>query len=327
MASLKDIAEKAGVSVRTVSRALRNEGYVGEATRERITQVADELGYRPNLAARALRTGRSQEVAVVVGSMDELHVEKLVAFERVMAEAGYSVVLLFNRPGDESGEALFRAMASRQTAGVALFEAGRRLGTLLDLIDDSHMPMVLMDVRYSLQKEVPSVRIDRQQGVYDAVMELYQSGRRRIAFIGSPEDSSRTDGYMRAMEELKQEPVIICAGGRDDEQYEAGRQAVAKVLALDERPDALQCHTDVLATGVLAGLHERNVKIPEDIAVVGFDNRRLSTVCWPRLTTVAQPNAEVGAAAAELLLAQIRGEEIKRHIVTLPTRVILREST
>ncbi len=327
MASLKDIANKAGVSVRTVSRALRNEGYVGQATRERIQVVADELGYRPNLAARALRTGRSQEVAVVAGSMDELHVEKLVAFERVMAEAGYSVVLLFNRPDDESGETLYRSIASRQTAGVAMFESGRRLGALLERLGGGDLTMVLMDVRHAMGADVPSVRIDRQQGVYDAVMELYKSGRRRIAFVGSPEDSSRTDGYMRAMEEAGLEPVIIYAGGGEHEQYEAGRQAVAKVMALDARPDALQCHTDVMATGVLAGLHERGVKVPGEIAVVGFDNRRLSTVCWPRLSTVAQPNDEVGAAAAELLLAQIRGEDLSEPVVTLPTRVVLREST
>jgi len=323
--SLKDVAEAAGMSVRTVKRALSGEGYVSLEAMEKVVAAAEKVQYRPNLAARTLKTGKSSEVAVVLGSIDELHMEKMAGFEQVLRAAGYSVHILFSaeRETGEAGGDLMTAIMNRSPAGVALFpvpSVGRR--KMVQVLSDANIPYIALDTRMD---DTDAVRIDRQAGVQEAVSYLAEQGRKRIAYVGPTFDRSRLDGYEAAMKMLGMDPIIVAVDRLTPDGVKA---ATDEMLAMDSRPDAIQTYSDVVAMGLLSELHEQGVPIPEDIAVIGFDDRHCAALAWPALTTVAQPNREVGALAAEILLEKIAGNSAPEDGWTrsLPTRLIVRDS-
>ena len=331
MASLKQIAEATGLSIRTVSRALRGVGSVKPGTKERITEAARQLNYRPNLAARSLRTGRSHNLTVLIQSTDELAMDKVAAFEETARQHGYTVDVSFFRAGESSDPEtvarLSEQVLAKRPAGILQILAPDMACTaLVGELSKAGIPLVTVDVPF---EKHPCIHIDRQQGVYEAVHYLHQSGRRRIAFlgpIGIKHARTRLDGYERALAELGQKPIILSTG--TDDQFEAGRAAVAAFLALRERPDAIQAHTDTLALGFLAGLYPHGVRVPDDVALVGFDNRAASALSAPPLTTVAQPSRDVGARAAEFLIRRIEGGRAPAGgwSPKLPTRLVKRES-
>ncbi|MCD4825503.1 MAG: LacI family transcriptional regulator [Phycisphaerae bacterium] len=310
MAFLKDIAAAAGVSIRTVSRVLKQSGYVNEATRTKVMAAAKQLDYRPSLAARALKTGKSFEVTAIIGSVDELHMEKIAGLEQALRAAGYSVHIFFSTtPADrqDAGDVL-DAVLQRQPAAIIIFP-----NSLLPVkkvkarLAETNTPYVFLDTGHA---GTNTVNIDRQQGVYEAVKYLAAHGRRHIAYMGSPNNNTRLAGYERAIKELCREPIILAtAGNTQQDQYEVGRKNIETFLAANPRPDAVQVFSDVMAMGFLAALHEHGIAVPDDVAVVGFDNRRVAALAWPRLTTVMQPNRELGTVAAEILLSKIAGRK------------------
>lgn len=341
MASMRDIADAAGVSIRTVSRTLSGNGYVGASTRARVLEQARALDYRMNRAAQALRTGRSRTIGVLMDSLDELQVNTLAGFEQAMREAGYSVDVLFgqraatttestesaemaegadqesaaegaNSLGDEppAPPDLVAELMARRPAGALVFP-GRRLAAaqLLPLVHGEGLPVVLVEggANDRLGEGIDSVRIDRSQGVYESIHHLARQGRARIAYLGPADEPTRMKGYLRAMDELGRSPLVIDPHTRHQEQ--AAAVGSARILSMDpaDRPDAVQAYTDVMAMKFLAALHEAGVRVPEELAVVGFDDRRAAALAWPPLTTVAQPNWAMGEAAAAILLGRIQG--------------------
>lgn len=333
MASLKDIALAARVSIRTVARALNEDGYVAPRTRARVLDAAARLGYQPNLAARALKMGRSFEIVAVLGSLDELLMEKLSAFEQKLRAAGFSLHIIFDAAinrGQGLTEDLIQLLASRATAAVALFPRydGQPAQAIRQLAGHGFQ-VVAVDASLDSGDRVV---IDRQQGVCEAIEYLARSGRRRIAFLGPVAGAharTRLDGYRRAMRALRRKPILLpVAAAAPGGEYEQGRAGVELLRRLSPMPDAVQVHSDVMALGLLAGLHERGIKVPGDVAVIGFDNRQVASLCWPRLTTVAQPNREAGEAAAEILLQKIedKGTIQEARSYCLPTRLVYRDS-
>ena len=321
--TLKDVANASGVSIRTVKRALSGARYVDSKTRDRILAVAARLAYEPNLAARALKTGRSSEIGVMLTSMDELFIGKLEAFERTLRPEGYSVHIFFAPAETKAADVpeVATALMARRPAGVGLFPDYLEVvaSGVAERLNAAGIPTVVLDSR----RDAPGdgVLVDRPQGVYEAVMYLTRTGRRRVAYLGPVSDRSRLDGYEKAMRELDQPPLLVPV-------HDNVEAAVAQLLSLQPRPDAVQTHSDVLAMDVLAALHRRGVRVPEEMAVVGFDDRAFAALSWPKLTTVAQPNADVGAAGAEILLARIAGRPAPngRWVRSCPTRLVVRES-
>lgn len=332
MASLKDIAEATGVSIRTVSRALKNDGYVSPDTRKKIRKAAENLGYRANLAARSLKTGKTYEVAAILQSMDELYMTKLAGFEQTMREAGYSVNVIFEPC--KNRVAVLQTLKLRRSAGAAIFPDKNNSA----LEETKHfascgVPYVIVDTLFDTPCNC--VVIDRAQGVCESVRYLLSQGHKTIAYMGfTPTVDSRQyqllnnwrlEGYIRAAEETSMEKLILNSPPAEDE-YQGGILGAEQLLNLSKRPDAVQVFSDVMAMGILAGLHERKISVPNDIAVVGFDNRSFASMSWPPLTTVSQPNRDAGRIAAEILLDKLNensDELVKR---TLTTRLIVRSS-
>lgn len=322
MASLRDIAEASGVSIRTVSRVLRDTGYASPATRERVLKAAEQLGYRPNLTARALRTGCSMEIGLLVGDLSELHMVKMMALEETLRAAGYGLFVLFgHRSGETDGASgtVMERLLQRHPAGVAFMPGvSVDMAAAVAALEGQDIPYIQIDPR---SDDWDAVIIAREEGVETSIRYLADRGYTRIAYFGGA-DPTRLVGYGGAIEALGYAPIVFTCDRVTGE-------LVDQFLALDPRPDAVQVCCDEKALRLLGMLHDRGVRIPDDMAVMGFDDRELAATSWPALSTLAQPNREVGQAAAEILLAKIQGAPVPAGGWTrqLPMRLVKRAST
>ncbi|MHB1155450.1 MAG: LacI family DNA-binding transcriptional regulator [Phycisphaerales bacterium] len=327
MAYLKDIAQAANVSIRTVNRALKGNGYVDTAVKQRVLHVAKTVGYSPNRIARSLRTGKSLDVVAVFWDVDELNMAKLAGLEDPLRSREYQLNCLFGAPGyDAVQERILGDLTKRRPAGVVIFSDRyhpERDLAICPILAEANIPYITVD---SHVEGVDSVRIDRSQGVYDAVLHLAASGRQRIAYWGPQDDSTRLVGYLRAMQQLGRPPICLMFDPESDTA--SWRDQGRKVARISPLPDAIQAFSDATAFGLLAGLYDAGIRVPQQLAVVGFDDRPMAALAWPALTTVAQPCREAGLAAAEILLRKIEGKEAPPHgwSRTLPTRLVIRAS-
>lgn len=325
MATLKDIARRTGLSMNTVSRALRGSGYVSAAAAAKVREAARELGYRPNRAARELRNACSREIAVIAESGDSLHIQKITAIQETAAAAGYATNIFFIADEFRHGRlpALLEAIRAEQPAGVILIgmsagltAAGRELA--------AEVPVAL--VPYDPVSELDCVSIDRRQGVADAVRYLHRQGRRRIAYLGSDGGGNKLRGYRDAIGELGLEELWLPAEEAPSPAVRPeSRRIAAELAAMPRRPDAIQT-SDVYAACLTVELPKAGLRVPEDIALVGFDNREFAVYTEPELTTVAQPNREVGGRVAELLLRRIAEPGAPAVQLKIPMQLAVRRS-
>jgi LacI family transcriptional regulator len=329
MAKLRDLAAAARVSIRTVNRVLKNDGYVHAKTRHAVEAALRRLGYQPNLAARALKTAKSHFIAVMTFTEDELRMAQVAALEQRLRQADYLVSTTFHFESAQKAKAsqILEELIGQNPAGVVLFGhdefvARYVLPALVPIIIRSELPYVLIDPRGT---RYDSVTIDRARGVYDAVHYLAERGARRIAFLGPQEDRTRLDGYEQALKELNRPQIYVRYPGIETN---ALRLAGRRFAAQKARPDAVVAHSDYIALAFLAGLHDAQVSVPGEVALIGFDDRTAASYSWPPLTTVAQPSHDIGKAGAEIILKKIAGEKRPRDgwSQVFPTRLIIRET-
>lgn len=310
--SLKDIAELANVSIRTVARVLKKNGYVGQKTRQNVTKAIQQLGYRPNRYARSLRKQQSFEITVVSWTYDEIHMEKLRALEKEVRKHDYCMTLLFDpmKTLDDINHVM-EELQNRQSAAVAIINRPPLRDTLWTTrLNGTHIPFLFIDSEHSREN---SPKTDREQGVFDAVEYLASTGRKRIAYIGTVAKTqkvgfARLKGYLKAVKKNKLPEIIISMDFHQD-RWTAGQSAAKSFLALKPSPDAVQMYSDELAMSFMYALQKKGVSIPGDVAVMGFDDRRAAQFASPPLSTVKQPNEELGQIVGELLLQKINGED------------------
>ena len=337
MAGIKDIAELADVSPRTVSRALRGNGYVSREKRQRIQRIAENLNYTPNRTAQSLRYRRANEIALIVWSVaslqynSEIYLEKIAALEKSLRPLGHVVKIRFAQCDGKSREApwaVIEELKRERPLGVVMFpmEAGVSLNRLFALeLERADIPVVLLDSEPD--PELSVVHIDRPAGVYDAVTHLGRNGCKRIAYLGPPHTPHRLDGFNQAVQDLQLHPdYIFIPAGRPQDYFRAAHDKVAEIVT--RRIDAVQAYSDECALGVLTGLREQKMDVPGQVAVVGFDNRKAGLLAIPTLTTLAHPNREAGEAAAKMIARRIdnRENEPVGRTVTLPLKLVKRGS-
>jgi len=353
MATLKDIAEKTGVSVRTVSRALKDDGYIKEEVKKRVLDAAKELNYTPNRMAQSLRTQKSYEVCVLTWSVDELHMKKIVALENELRKHGYLLNLMIDSPDstDERKNEMIEEIIRRRPAGVVTLPAYvDHDKTALARFVEAGVLCVAIDPRHEHDERVT---IARDHGAYEAVKYLLNQYGNDVVYLGINSEGhniTRQCGYRRAIEETG------LPAGKDfyfeGESAAANNQAVAFVreqysstkLAFSDiptqyaagieaaewvkqnRPRAALVFSDMMCMGLLYGLNGSGMKIPEDLAIIGFDDRSCAALCCPPLTTIAQPNEEAGIAAAKILLTKISDDATPNTDITVTPKLIKRIS-
>jgi DNA-binding LacI/PurR family transcriptional regulator len=316
-----DVARRAGVSQSTVSLVFsgKGQGRVSEATQEAVRRCARELGYRPNIAAQALRLGSSRAVALLVPDItNPFFARVLRGAQRAAQEAGYTVVLV-DTANDRRWEAQsFEALRAGPVDGYLLFEVMPPDG----LERDEHV--VLME---SKAPKRSSVRFDSEGGAADAFRHLVDLGHRRIGHLASafeaPTFDEREAARRRVLDEAGIDPDAQ-ARATTDITIDAARDAAGPLL--DERPTAVFCDDDIIAAGLYLAARERGLRIPRDLSVIGFDDMDFARVLEPALTTVALDAELLGSTAFELLEDRFAGRRPRRRVV-LPADLTLREST
>ncbi|MFI9427784.1 LacI family DNA-binding transcriptional regulator [Streptomyces achromogenes] len=330
--TLEEVAARAGVGRGTVSRVVNNEAGVRESTRRAVQQAIAELGYVPNLAARTLAGRRADAVALVVTEPDwrlfaePFFSEIVSSLGDALADTGMQLLLTMVRSDTERKRFLEYARGGRVDG--ALLVSVRADDTLPDMLAEARLPTVMLG-RRSGDEHVSYVDADNAGGARSAVTHLLATGHKAIATITGPLDmyvaQSRLRGYRQA---------LAAAGLSTDESWiaegdfteESGRRAMARLLARHPEIDAVLAASDTTAAGALRELRATGRRVPDDVAVIGFDDFPLSEQTEPRLTTVRQPLAEIGRAMVRLLLEELEEPALAWRHVILRTELIRRDS-
>lgn len=327
---LKDVAEHAGVSVRTVSNVVTGFAQVAPATRARVQSSIDALGYRPNMAARTLRRGRTGLVALVVPGVDSPYFAELATHAFRLAEQRGLTVLVEQTDGDPGRElALLQGRRNHLVDGV-IFSPW----TVSDerLADHVHtVPMVLLG-EHDGGATWCRVAVDNVAAAQAATQHLIVTGRRRVAAMGvNPGFAHATSrhrllGYRAALEAAGQAVDPALEAPVDRFKREDGHRAMQRLLDGPEPPDAVFCFTDELALGALRAAAERGLRVPRDLAVVGFDDIEDGRFANPALSTVSPDKAGIARVALDLVQAQLDGDAAPAS-VTAEHRLVVRETT
>jgi len=329
MITVKDVAKHANVSVGTVSNALTRRRPVSEETRQRVMQAIEDLGYQPNLLARSLIDRRSYTLAVVTGRLEYYGGSRtLVGIEGGASALGYSVLLhLIRRPAQTDLPALLSSLTSRRVDGViwALSELPAQVAL--------HLPMIFLFMPPHPDRSV--VTMDHRAGAVQAMQHLLAQGRRTIGLVNGPLTwwvaRERQTGWQETLQTagLAADDSLIVHG---DWSAASGEQRMAELLARRPDIDAVLVGNDQMGLGVLRKTHQAGRRVPQDLAVVGFDNTPESAFFWPALTTVDLRHVEIGRLAVEQLVkmieAQHEGNGASQPVtVTLKPELIIRESS
>lgn len=330
MIKLEDVARRAGVSVSTVSRVLNEPGMVNEQTRARVQAVVDEMGYYPSRVARRLRveSGRSNLIGLVIPDIQNPFFADIArGVEDVAQQQGY-MVFLGNSDEDAGKEKRYlNVMRAESVDGIIVPPVSESDGAVLDLAR-SGLPIVCVDRRL-LKASVDTVIVDNARGVHEAMEHLIRLGHRRIGFIeGLPHLSTsreRLQGYRQALESHGIEPdgSLVRQG---NSRQESGRQLAGELLELDDRPSALLVGNNLMTLGALEAIHARGLQIPEDVAIIGYDDMPWAQALDPPLTAVRQPGDEVGRRAMELLLQRVREPRRSVSTVIMQPELVVRRS-
>jgi DNA-binding LacI/PurR family transcriptional regulator len=329
--SIRDVAKRARVSIATVSRAVNRISTVDPELAKRVWKAVDEVGYVPNTQARALVSGRSRILGLIVSEITNPFFPELVQeFENLAVAQGYEVMIGSTNYDPARTEMLIRRMLQRSVDGVAVMTFGIEEELVKKLVE-REFPLVFVDAG----PELPNIRVlkvDYSEGIREAVQHLAALGHRQVAFITGPlrlrSAIARRDAFRKSMAEVGLAvPARHIIEG--DHTMEGGMTAMEQLNALPELPTAVLCSNDMTAIGVLHGLYETTHKIPRDISVVGFDDIHLAQFMLPPLTTVQMSCKDLATAAVQALRAGIESDHPKamQKEWEIPTRLVVRKST
>lgn len=327
--TIADVATHAGVSKTTVSHVLSGNRPVSSDTRTRVELAIDELGYRPDGIARSLRTRRTHMVALIIPDITNPFYPALArGLEQEMGGSGYRAFIC-NSDGETEQELGFLAeVCDRRVDGIVLDSFHLTEEDVRD-VTGGHVPVVWIGDSPDAHPEVDSVRPDDEHGAFEATMHLVERGHRAIAMIDGPAGSgtSRRHGYLRALTHAGLTPTPA-SPLRSDWTRGAGARALPRLMAGVPRPTAVFCSNDRTAIGVLDAAHDVGIPVPDDLAVVGFDDIEEAAMTTPPLTTVANPARETGRAAGRLLRDRMSGSyRGAARAVTLPASLVVRATS
>jgi DNA-binding LacI/PurR family transcriptional regulator len=323
------IARRANVSTATVSRTLNQSGSVKASTARKVWRAASELNYYPNSHARALVSGRSRLLGLIVSDISNPFFPELVrSFEALATEHHYDLILTSTDYQTSRMTGCLRRMIERKVDGVAIMTSEMDIGLIKEL-SRRGVPLVFMDVG-QVGARMSHVRIDYANGVRQAVDHVLDLGHTRVGFISGPLDlhSARTrrQAFLDRMRAhgIKPDPKLVREGTHI---AEGGQHAMEVILRQAKHPTAVVCSNDWTAIGALRALDAARLRVPEDVSLVGFDDIPLASYTNPPLTTVRMAAADVGAMAFDALLRLVGGERLEGDIYHVPTKLIVRRST
>jgi len=331
MIRLKDIAQRAGVSIMTVSKVLRDAPDISPATKARVRQLAEQMGYMPDSVAQGLRNRTTKLFGLVISATtNPIWARVVMAIEEKAYELGYDVILAHSLNKPEREEQVIRRLLSRRVDGLFINPVYRLDPTaaIYDELLRRETPTVLLGHRAPFCERFVNVETDDIAASYAATKHLLDLGHKRIAFFSgapaAPSSHERLDGYRRALREASIEPedsLIFNAGSTTDE----GEAAALQMLSEAPKATAVQTANDLVAIGAATVFLNQGIRIPQDLSIVGFGNVLVSEYFRVPLTTIRQPKLRLGIAAIESMARLLRGErpENKR----LRAEIVIRQSS
>jgi LacI family transcriptional regulator len=330
MATLRDVASRAGVSIGSVSAVVNRSAQVSPAMQAKVNAAIEELGYAPDAIARGLKMGRTRTVGLILPDITNPHFAGIArAVETACDAAGYLLMLCSTADDPDKELRHLRLLRMQRVAGLILVLGGIEPGYVDSIRKAISVPAVLVD-RVMRGLSFDAVLLDNRKASRVVVDYLIRSGHRRIGFVaGDPRISlsaERLIGYRQALQEhgIAFDPELVEIG---DFRVEPAFRATVSLLHRPQRPTAILSTSNHTTIGVMNALAAEGLNCPEDISVAGIDDFEWSSAFAPRLTTAAQPIGEIGTKAVELLLNRLGGDDVRRpRRIVLPPRLVLRDS-
>ncbi len=330
--TIHDIAKKLNISASTVSRALKDNPVISEATRKMIKKAADEMGYRPNILAANFRTRRTNTIGVIVPLINRHFFSSVISgIEEVAYKKGFAVTISQSNDKLEKESKIAQTLFANRIDGVIVsIGMETKVTNHLQLFKEKNIPLVFFD-RVADEIDAHKIVVDDFGGSYKATSHLIEQGSKRIAHISGPQNlniyKNRQIGYLKALSdagiELDKSLIVTNNLTRTD-----GTKAIQKLMKNTVKPDAIFCANDTTALSVIVYLQKVGVNVPKDIAVVGFSNEPFSEVVTPSISTIKQPGFDMGKKAALLLIGQISNKKSPDFkTIVMPTELIIRQSS
>ena len=327
--TLQNIADAADVSIAVASRAMGNYGYVSAGKKERVRKVADDLGYTPDIVARALKTQKTYCVGVIIADITA-HVFTLIVrgIDDVARQNGYHLIICNSDQSPEKEKIHLKELQSRKVDGIIISPTETN-AQYINKISRSGIPIILVD-RLLPSIDATSVVVDNRLGAYEGVNHLIKHGYKRIGIIkglcGISILEDRFLGYEQVLKEngITIEEDLIRYGEFDTE---ISQQATKELLELPEPPDSIFITSEAMILGAILAIKEKKLRIPEDIGIIAFDDPIWAPICTPPLTTIKQPSYTLGTIAAQKIFTQIQNDKQKRDAnIVLRTELVIRKS-
>lgn len=329
--TIRDVAQKAGVSISTVSRAFNNYSDINSETREKILRISEELGYVPNIAARSLVSNKSYRLGLLiedydlVGLVSQMTFEIVMSFKNEATRQGFETVLLTTTSDMQKTERLDKLFRDKHLDG-AFIMGLKMTDEYYNELKEIKLPCVLMDI-YMKSPMISCIGIDNIRGAFLATEYLIKNGHKRIAFINGSKESfvsyERLDGYHLALNRygIPVQDSLVEYGQFTDKGAE---RAVEKLFDESNDITAIFCASDIMAVGAINKLNELGLSIPEDVSVVGFDDIFAASFMYPKVTTIKQDRKRIGESAVDLLINSINNRKMDR--LSIEPELVIRES-
>lgn len=334
MATMKDVAREAGVSLGTVSNVLNKVPTVSEENRQKVMDAIRTLKFRPNTAARTLKTKTSKSIGLVIPDItNPFYPELARGVEDAARKAGFSVFLCNNDRDIQKEREYINVLIEKNVDGLILVKPQISQEEMEEIHGKCNV--ILVDINDAYKPQYDVVTVDDYEGALKAMGLLFEYGHTRIAFIGGLIDSQsskyRQEAYVQFLKDkgIPMDESLVKKGTYD---WYSGYTAGVELLKHLNPPTAIFAANDLMAIGVMKAIGERRLRVPFDISVIGFDDIDMASLCTPQLTTVRQPKYAIGTASVEMLVNKLnlnkqgKGKQEQGHQITLETEVIVRES-
>lgn len=330
MVSIRDVAEKAGVSTSTVSHVVNKTRFVSEETQAKVLTAMEDLNYKPNRLARSLRRKdkRTNTLGLMIpDSANPFFAEVLRGVEDASFESGYNVFLCNSDDNPKKEQNYIEVLLGKQIDGIILVSAGANNNSL-QVLANNGVPSVVVD-REVKGANTDSVLVDNVDGGFQAINYLIALGHSQIGCIGGPSlltpSAGRVQGYRKALTEcgISVDEALIIPG---DFRAQSGYEAANTLLGLSDPPTAIFACNDMMAVGAIHAIDKLGLKVPKDISIIGFDDIPLASFTRPPLATIAQPSHEMGLLAAEMVITRIQDPDLPSRNEMLSTSLVIRDS-
>lgn len=326
--NIKDVARRAGVSISTVSRVVNGSKAVRPETHQKVIKAIEELGYKPNAIARSLKVKNTKTIGIMIPDIsNQFYPEVVRGIEDIANMYEYNIFLCNTDLDAEKEVQYLDALTEKQVDGI-IFMGNIVSEKLAEGFNGIDIPVVLIGTDYA---DLPSVSIDNVSASKEAINYLIRKGHRRIGIItGKKRDPvtgrARLEGYKQALEDngIDYDDELVIEGGY---RFRSGYEGAKQLIGMVNMPTAIFVANDEMAVGTIRAALEKGIRIPEELAIVGFDNSHMAGKVYPALTTVAQPIYEMGAIGMRVLTKILNNEPLETHKIRLKYDLIERESS